>query len=95
MSSAQKGFSAGSIVTAVVMTVLLGVFSWVGNQTFENSKDKERIIALIEMQAVQTKRLVGGIDKLNASIESLNKSINTNRADIIRLQERVKYGIVK
>ncbi len=95
MSSAQKGFSAGSIVTAVVMTVLLGVFSWVGNQTFENSKDKERIIALIEMQAVQTKRLVGGIDKLNASIESLNKSINTNRADIIRLQERMRYGIVK
>ena len=95
MSAAQKGFSAGSIVTAVVMTVLLGVFSWVGNQTFENSKDKERIVTILDVQVKQTERLLDGIEKLNSTIEDLNRNIASNRADIIRLEERIKYGHVR
>lgn len=83
----QKGFSIGSIVTGLMMTVLLGVFSWLGNQTFENSKDKERIMAIMNQQLRQATRLVKSIDKLNETIDVLNRNIQHNREDIIRLQE--------
>lgn len=87
MSRMQKGFSIGSIVTGLMMTVLLGVFSWLGNQTFENSKDKERIMAIMNQQLRQATRLVKSIDKLNETIDVLNRNIQHNREDIIRLQE--------
>lgn len=95
MSQIQKGFSIGSILTAIVMSILLGVFSWIGNQTFENSKDKEKIIAIMSQQVRQSERLVKSIDKLNDTIKWLNDNIHKNREDIVRLQERYKYNIKK
>ena len=87
MSQMQKGFSMGSIVTALVMSVLLGVMSWVGNETFKNSKDGERISVIIAQQVRQSERLIKSIDKLNDTIEMLNGNIQKNREDIIRLKE--------
>ena len=95
MSQIEKGFSIGSIVTTLMMSVLLGVMSWVGNQTFENSRDKARIVTIMKEQVKQGERLVKSIDKLNETIQSLNRSIHRNREDIIRLKEWYKYDRTK
>ncbi len=90
MSAVQRGFSAGSIVTGIVMTVLLGVFSWVGNQTFENSQERVRIVEIMKEQARSSERLSRSIDKLDSTIARLYETAHNNEKRIIRLEERLR-----
>ena len=90
MSTAQKSFSSGAIVMGIIMTVLLGVFSWVGSQTFENSQSSVRLVEIVKMQTKQTERLAKSIDGLNNTIKKISTSITENRIDIIRLEEQLK-----
>lgn len=90
MSALQKGFSIGTIVTGLIMTVMLGVFSWVGNQTLENSQDKERLEAMLQAQMKQTDRLVRSLDRLNDTIVEISKSVLINRGDIRRIEEHIR-----
>lgn len=90
MSAAQRQFSSGAIVMGIVMTVLLGVFSWVGSQTLQNSHDSARLVEIVKMQTKQTERLAESIDGLNDTIKKISSNITENRIDIIRLEEKLK-----
>ncbi len=90
MSSSQKSFGAGAIVSGVVYMVMLGVFGWVGNQTFENSVDKERFITLMEMQVKETKSLNESMTELRDTIVGMSKQLAVHDVEIDILKETVE-----
>jgi len=91
MSKAQKSFGAGAILSAIFITVFTGVISWMGNQTFHNTVDKERIVVILDQQRRSLLDIKKSISKISDKVDDIADRLYNHDSRIMRLEDHNEF----